>query len=98
MPRVILLILFSLLVLEPQSGFSEQVAPNIDTGSSESSEDGFVAVEMNKRGSVSGKNLMIAAYAVIFAILLIYVFSIVHREKAVDRAATELEKTLNRSE
>ncbi len=57
-------------------------------------EDGFVALTPDQRPKVSGKVLMVAAYTVIFVVLLFYCVSLIRRERAVRKAALELEHRL----
>ena len=54
----------------------------------------FVRVSLAERESVSGKVLMISAYAFIFALLALYALSLVKRQRKVERAALELKRRI----
>jgi hypothetical protein len=57
-------------------------------------EIGYQAVDLANRETVSGKMLVIVAYAVIFGFLLLYARSIVHREKKVQKSIEELRRSI----
>jgi hypothetical protein len=56
--------------------------------------DGYEAVSLAARETVSGKNLVIAAYTVIFVFLSLYVLSIWIRERNVRKALLRLMKSI----
>ncbi len=56
----------------------------------------FVPVALDQRETVSGEVLMFSAYAVILGLLLLYVYMLYRRQKAVERAAAALGHRLKR--
>lgn len=56
--------------------------------------DEYVSVSLDHADTVSGKTLMIAAYFIIFWLLLLYVWSLYRRQGQVEKAAAELEARL----
>ncbi len=58
-------------------------------------DEGFVPVDPTKLNTVSGKNLMIAAYSVIFGLLLLYVFFLGRRDRKVKNEVNSLKKRLS---
>ena len=56
------------------------------------SDDGFVPVDPQSLNTISSKTLLIAAYAAIFIILIIYSTTLLVREKALKR---EIERQKN---
>ena len=57
-------------------------------------ETGYQAVDLAQRETISGKMLVIVAYAVIFGFLFLYTWSIVHREKKVQKGIEELKRSI----
>ncbi len=56
-------------------------------------ETGFETVSLDQIETVSGKTLMIVAYAIVFVFLTVYVWSIAKREKSILNSIAELKKT-----
>ena len=79
---------------------SETAAANAapPTGKRVSADEGFVPVSLENRENISGKTLVVIAYSVIFGLLILYIFSIVRREKHVENAVKHLKKRLKNSE
>lgn len=78
---------------------SETAAANAapPTGNGVAVDEGFVPVSLENRENISGKMLVVTAYSVIFGVLILYVFSIVRREKQVENTAKNLKKSLKNS-
>lgn len=59
--------------------------------------DEFVPVEAGQLVSVNGKALMIAAYSVLLAALLIYSISLLWRERKISRELGDLKSSIDKS-
>ena len=55
---------------------------------------GYEAVDLSTRDTISGKMLVIAAYAVIFTFLTLYAGSIVRREQKVRKSIEALKRSI----
>ena len=56
--------------------------------------DGYVAIAMDGRKTISGKSLLIASYTVIFGVLLLYVYWLWRRERSISSGIDALQRTL----
>ena len=81
-------------VAAPASPSSATSPPDDATASAQ----GFVSVTLTDRETISGKNLVITAYGVIFGLLFLYVFSILRREKTVAASLQLIENALKKSQ
>ncbi len=95
--RLCTAILLGVLVFGLHPSFAQPAASSDPQANLSADNDGFVEVDMSKLSKIDGKSLTVAAYATIFAILVIYILSLLRREKAIDRAAADLERRLKKS-
>jgi phosphotransferase system glucose/maltose/N-acetylglucosamine-specific IIC component len=65
-----------------------------DSANHGADQEGYVAVSLDARETVSGKSLMVSAYGIIFSLLIFYIFSLLIREKRIETEARKLEKRL----
>ena len=69
------------------------VAQDIPPSTHPASEEGFEPVDLDKVSSVNGKAHVIAAFAIVMIILLLYSYSLLRRERAIKK---DLEKLTER--
>lgn len=63
-------------------------------GAQSASDDDFVSVDLSKEPTISGKAHAIAAFAMVIGILIIYSYSLLHREKKVRKELEQIKKKL----
>jgi hypothetical protein len=86
---------FALLLLTfPPSLVHGDPPPEPTAAAQSPDSDAFVLVSLANRDTVSGKQLVITAYGIIFGMLILYLLFILHREKQVERAARALKKAI----
>lgn len=73
---------------------AEIAPPRGDHAAEVGSDEGFVALNLEERQLVSGKRLLLIAYAAIFGLFLTYALILWSREKTLDKATLDLEKKI----